>query len=273
MVENRSQLPSFKNPPVVEVAMAVQFEPLTGLATVHYGEYRRRIRADYPRLEEKPPLGRSYESFSGEQAPSTPEVEISELPPLRRCWFVDKHGNSLVQMDSEHFVYNWRNETGAETYPRYESVRKKFRDLWSDFLKFLEEEGLGEPRVNHWEISYVNHLDKGQGWDSLPELGNVLHISPNAPHNGFLPAPEALQVVAVYAFPEKRGRLRISLQNAVRRRDMQECMLLKLISRGHAHSSQTDVILGHFDVGREWIVRAFAEITTEQAHALWGRER
>jgi uncharacterized protein (TIGR04255 family) len=273
MIEGKNQLPSFRNPPVVEVAMAIQFGPPQKLATVHYGEYWRRIKADYPNLEEKPPLGKSYELFGVEQASAGPEIELSELPPLRRCWFIDEHGNSLVQMDPQHFIYNWRNETGTETYPRYEYVRERFERLWGDFLTFLGEEGLGELQPNHWEITYVNHLDRGEGWESLADLRNVLLISPNGLSKGFLPTPESMQLIASYGFPEKKGRLRISLQNAVRRRDNRECMLLKLIARGQVRSSQVNTILPCFDMGREWIVRAFAEVTSEKAHALWGRER
>jgi len=272
--ERVSDLPSFKNPPVTEVVLGVQFDPLEGLTTPHIGEYRRRVVEHYPHLREMLPLQRSSETFEEPRPKKEPMFSVSAggLPPLRRCWFVDANGNNMVQLDAEHYCYNWRNNTGTEVYPRYESVRAEFQRVWSDFLEFVSMEDIGEVKANHWEVTYVNHIDRGKAWESLDEFDRRLRIWPSSPPTRFLPPTEAVQITLVYPFPEEKGRLRISAQNAIRKVDEQECVLLKMIAKGRIDSPEVKDVLHYFDLGREWIVRAFADITTDESHALWGKE-
>ena len=52
--ETGSTLPSFRKPPVVEVAMAIAFAPLPGLQFAAFADLRHRWMADYPLTEEQP---------------------------------------------------------------------------------------------------------------------------------------------------------------------------------------------------------------------------
>lgn len=273
MTEDETKLPSFKAPPVSETVLAIQFDPIENLGAIHCADYRARIAARYPHFEEKAPLPRTSESFDQENSPPQPNVVFqSGMPPLRRCWFLDSEGNGIVQLDAEHFAHNWRNNTGNAVYPRYEYVRDEFQKLWIGFLEFLNEADLGRPKANHWEVTYVNHIDVGEGWQSLSELHNALTVWPRLPSAGALSAPEGVQATLVYSIPKEKRRLRVSMQSAIRRSDMQECILLKLIARGRVGSPEADEVLKHLDIGRKWIVQTFADLTSEEAHERWGRE-
>lgn len=72
-------LPDFNAPPVIEVVVGVQFPTIDELCTAHVGAFWQRMRAEYPGVQDMPPLPAVYES-SGKG----PEgLEVSLLP-LRR---------------------------------------------------------------------------------------------------------------------------------------------------------------------------------------------
>ncbi len=69
------ELPKYHKPPVVEVAIGVQFEPLSEMRTAHFGAFWKRVEEDYPSVEDQAPLLEA------------PQPELLETPPLRRVWF------------------------------------------------------------------------------------------------------------------------------------------------------------------------------------------
>ncbi len=264
-------IPSFKKPPVTEVVLGVQFDKLKSFNSLHYGLYRERVAINYPNYEDRPPLVSSFELF-GDKAQSFFKQHMSSIPPLRRGWFIEKEGNRLIQIDPEHFFHNWRKVTGDENYPRYPKVKEDFLALWGDYLEFLKDVASEEVKVNHWEVTYVNHIDKTEGWDNLDDLENIFAQWSSGLTEGFLSVPETLEIKQTYAFPEQRGRLHVVLQPAIRHRDNKECILLRLTARGRLDSSEPETVSKHLDMGREWIVRGFADLTTPKAHELWQRE-
>jgi len=270
MEDDSLSLPSFKNPPVTEVVLGFQFSSLEGFGTPHYGEYRKRVIDAYPYFDEKAPLPQSSESFDGLKP--SPELAMFDAPPLRRCWFQDESKNCMIQLDPGHFYYNWRNANTQEPYPRYPAVRAEFQRLWSDFLEFLNDIGINPPQINLWEVTYVNHLDKDAEWSSFSDLQDVIKITPKIEMGKFLPGPEGINSTTVYAFPEKKGRLHVTLQNAFKQADMKECILLRLVAKGMVNLEESHDTISDLDMGREWIVRAFAEITGEKGHKFWEKD-
>jgi hypothetical protein len=87
----------------------------------------------------------------------------------------------------------------------------------------------------------------------------------------FLPASEGLAFKANFPMQDRTGRLRVALNRAVRAIDGAEVLVFTLTARGKPQSSATEDILAWCDQGREWIVRGFADLTTERMHGLWRR--
>ncbi len=267
-------LPSFKKPPVSEVALAVQFNEIREFKTYHYGLFRERVIGKFPLFEEQPPLQHWDEKEI--LSPGITQVGFvnSPLPPLRRCWYVEKDKNRLIQLDPEHFVYNWRKVTGQEIYPRYKnSIRPGFIEQWENALGFFREQGFGNIVCNHWEITYVNYIDKGQGWDRLEDLNRIFKFWMGMGDRDFVPNFETININSSWLFPGQNGRLRMILQPAVRQADQKETILIRLVARGWLGQGNTEDLLRGFDKGREWIVRAFFDLTTPEAHKIWEIEQ
>jgi len=266
-------LPDFENPPVAEVVLGTQFDLDHPLSTPHVGMYFQRIRSDFPEVEEHPPLPPQRETFNEEaregREPRVPLV--FGLPPLRRCWFKDRSQNRLIQLQGDRFLHNWRKMTDQEEYPRYEAIKDEFFKRWDEFVGFLQESGLGQPRVIQCEITYVNHLVRGECWETVKDALSLFKMLRAGEHS-FLPEAEVVFTHTQFLMGEKAGRLHIDLKPAIRSRDSKELFQLTLTARGAPSDETPNALESWFALGREWIVRGFVDITTDNAHRIWGRK-
>jgi hypothetical protein len=76
-----------------------------------------------------------------------------------------------------------------------------------------------------------------------------------------------------FPMPAAKDRLHVQLRRAVRQPDAVELLQLTLTARGTPKSESDKDILAWFDLGREWVVRSFTDVTTEKMHERWGRTR
>jgi uncharacterized protein (TIGR04255 family) len=267
-----ADLPDFENPPVVEVVLSVQFEPLSGMRAAHFGLFWDQIRGRYPRTEERLALDPVVERFPeparrrlGLQFP------ILEIPPLPRFWFLHETENELLQVQTDRFIKNWRKTGEGDAYPRYENVKEWFQQDFKEFQEFASREKLGTIGVNQCEVTYVNHIVPGEVWASHEDLDKVFTLwkQPSAPFPG-----KAEDAVFHARFPIRDGsghpvgRLHADVQAALHSADNKPMFVLNLTARGLLGRSTE-----FFDLGREWIVRSFAEMTTTEMHHVWKRKR
>jgi uncharacterized protein (TIGR04255 family) len=265
-------LRDFSSPPVVETVLGVQFAPLS-FAIPHFGLYWSRIQSEFPQYRVLPPLGHVREQF-GAPSGGTIWKGIELVQELDiRCWFLDKPGNQIIQIQRDRFIYNWQKISGSEVYPRYENVRVRFEAEWRQFRDFLEESGFGKPEVNQCEVTYVNHLEYGKGWKSFGELNKVISCWSGKHSGTFLPEPEKVSMTVNYLLPDNQGRMYVSLEPVLRTRDAKEVLQLNLTVRGAPSSSAEADVLQWLDIGRQWIVEGFTDFTTDAMHKLWGRSK
>lgn len=265
-----SGLPDFVQPPVDETALSLQFPPIEGFSVPHFGLYWNRVRQDFEHFEIQQPITNLVETFGPAIKRRRPGIEMLDLPEIR-CWFIEKSGNRLVQVQRDRFVHNWRKVAGDETYPRYPYIRESTLKEWIRFGEFLRDEGLSEPQVNQCEVTYVNNIEYGKGWNGYAELDKVIGALAPKQDGRFLASPERLNMQFVYRLPDDAGRLYISFVPVIRGRDGTEVLQMTLTVRGAPKSSGTEDIFSWLDLGREWVVKGFADFTTQNMHAVWGK--
>jgi len=271
MTKKKGRFPEYDEPPVTEVVIGVQFNALAAFTAVHPGLYWQRVRDKYPKCSVQPPLGQTLEFFGGEKPP-TIKPQLSQIPPVPRCWFLDDSESRLVQIQPERFLHNWKKVTGEEDYPRYKNICKDFASLWRDFLEFVKTEGLGQVEPNQWEVTYVNYIFQNSGWASMNDLPNLFPSWSGKSSEGYLPVPENITFNLAYSFPEKLGRLHISLQPSLKMPAATPLLHLTLTARGPLESSDIETLLKSLDLGHEWIVCGFTDFTTTKAHKIWKRK-
>jgi len=174
---------------------------------------------------------------------------------LVRCWFLNEAKAELIQVQNDRLTHNWRKVLGTEPYPHYENIRPAFERDWQRLCEFLNSQDLGMPDVRQCEVTYVNHNDRGEAWQTFADLPTVFPSWTGAASENFLPTPESVLFNVSYLMPEKRGRLRIAVVHAFRQVDARETLQLTLTARGKPSSSAVSDLLEWLDLGRYWIVR------------------
>lgn len=264
--------PDYERPPVVETYLGVQFTPLAQFSIPHFGLYWTKIRENYPGFQVQSPLRPMIEQFgAGQFVQPKLGVELVSVPDIR-CWFIDKSGTMLTQVQRGRFIHNWRKLKPEDVYVHYDRIKPSFSEQWKTFCEFLDETALGKPEVNQCEMTYVNHIELGQGWKSYGQLNKVVASWSGTSSGNFLPVPESVNISARYVLPDKKGRLHIEMQPAIRQQDAKEVLQLNLTARGKPESSNLENILEWFDLGHEWIVRGFTDFTAKEMHNFWGRK-
>lgn len=264
-----TMLPHYAQPPVIEVVCGVQFEAPAGFGSVHFGRFHERIRREYPDVEELAPLAEAFEGPLGVQA----QGQIAfDLPPLRRLFYKTGDGNFLLQVQPTRFLANWRRVRAADQYPRFSAAFDRFTRGWNDFLTMLRENGIAAPRANQYELTYINHI--GEPGDTFPaDIPKYLRFAPwGSRADGLLRQPKAGMLRVGYPLGSTAGSLHVTVNHGVRTQDQQPVMIIDMTARGPAAPDWSDM-KSWFDLGHEYIVRGFTEITSDDAHRLWRRNQ
>ena len=268
-----SDLPDFGKPPLAEVVLSLQFESLAGLTSAHVGLLWGRYRDRLPQIEEHPPLPPASESFD---PPSPPRVEVAfgDKAPVPRVWFVNEEKTELLQVQQDRFIHNWRKVGHGAAYPRYEWIRDRFREDVSAFEEFIKTERLGELSVNQCEVTYVNHIERAGEWEQHGEIEKLLKNWAPLPAPAFLPAPEDAVLRWRYHIPGVNGpvgRLHVVAQPSWNIADGRPVWVINLMARGTPIGAGIEGAFDFFNLGREWVVRGFADLTTDSMQRRWER--
>jgi uncharacterized protein (TIGR04255 family) len=270
-----SRLPDFRKPPVVEVALSVQFEPLASFRVAHFGLLWKDFQARFPKTEEHPALSPVTEKFGVRSIPGPMlNVGVGFGAPQLRCWFLNEKGTELLQVQRDRFIYNWRKAADDSEYPRYKTLRAKFAEEIRTFAGFLERERIGELRSNQCELTYVNHIIAGNGWESHADLEKIVTVW--RPHSSeeFSSRLESATFEARYLIvrdadnPIGRAYVTFTPFTAVDK----PIYAAQILARGAPLGEGIDGAFGFLDTAHEWIVRAFTAITTKHMHEIWERE-
>ena len=270
-----TSFPDYTRPPVIEVVYGIQFDHLEKLQAPLTGVFWQKIRKEYPEIEEMPPLAPVVEQYKEKLGLGQLRVQMQlrESPPLPRIFFIHKTGNWVMQLQNNKFLYNWRKVKEDDIYPRFPIVSAKFFEAWESFREFCKEEELSEPKINQLELTYINHIPFGDKWNELAEIGKIFPDLGWRDSHKFLPSPESINWTVTFLLPDNQGRLRVSLRHGVRDVDNREVLLCELTVRGSPPQVESANIRSWFALGREWIVRGFTDLTSDQAQTkVWGRK-
>lgn len=172
MTNKLQPLPACEDPPVSEVAISVQFEPLKAFNTVHGGLLWSRFRDRFPRVEQHAPLERTVER-TGVRASQQLGLSFLSGPEMTpRLWMLNQDSTELIQIQTDRFIRNWRRAgAGKNQYPRYEShLRPEFLRDFDEFQAFIESEGMGKTVFDQCEITYVNQISANSVWHGPAEI-------------------------------------------------------------------------------------------------------
>lgn len=268
-------LPEFRQPPLNEVLVGVQFSPAPGYQPIQAWEVWELYRAGFPSVEIYPPLPPIYEIFGrpgADPAHQTHQAQpfgfFANLPHPR-YWFLAANQQELIQFQPDRLLHNWR-KFGArpEEYPRFEGMIDRFAAELQALDGYFSALGAPPLRCNQAEIAYINHIpltQEGQptvagGWlrfidfsgrepdDVATSYRRILHD-----HEG---APQGRLICEMASAGDAHG---------------EKMLVLTLTARGTPSGMDIASALEFLRRGRLEIVTEFAAITTDEAHRAWER--
>lgn len=272
-----SDLPDFKAPPVSEVVLGVQYQPLQSMSACHYGLFWQDVLQRYKNCRDVPPLAASFETFGRRIVQSNEGFMMDVGVSLPRQWFLSEDGNHLCQLQNDRLLHNWRSQNGSDVYPRYETVRNEFAKDLEAFSAFSERQALGAISINQAEITYVNVIASDVTVDGSSvhnHLGQVFRFWRDDEASDCIPALESTSfrmTSVVKDLQEPLGRLYIKCDPVVHASTGLDALKVELTFRGTPNSEKISDALDFLDLGRKKIVKTFAAITTSRMHEIWGR--
>lgn len=252
--------------------MGVQFDPIKGLTNAHLGAYWSQLRKEWPKVQDVPRLESQFEVFGQEQTWSLLGAKFSLSQDLStRLQIRNEPEDRMIQVQNSRFHYNWLDKKSE--YPRYDSkIKPEFVTQWDRFLRFLASSNFAIPKLNQWEVTYVNHIPKGSVWNHPSDWVEVfpgLIGKPSAERIGNF---ESVGGQWHFEIPSEQGRLHVQI---IHGRPVSpgavEVVRLDLTARGPITGDpMPEGLIAGLDLGRTTIVRMFVALTSKRAQEFWG---
>jgi uncharacterized protein (TIGR04255 family) len=267
-----SPLPGPGEPPVIETALGVQFAPIRGLTSAHYGWFwKGYLDETWTKAEDAAILPNQFEKFGEEVKwviPSLPRL-IPTPPAPTRIMLINELDDRIIQVQNNKFFYNWRRRLAP--YSSFDDNYPEFRRWLGIFEGFIRDAGLEVTPHNQWELTYFNHIPKGSLWTSPSDWRDILpglygQLRSRVP---VVPDPSGEWR---FEIPPKRGRLYVEVQHAKTKEDV-EILNLQLTARGPIVAGEDgwDLAAG-MNIGHDAIVQTFRGISSPDSLAYWGLE-
>jgi len=269
MTDRPPHLADYREPPVDEVVIAVQFPPISDLTEDLLREFWKTIRDEYPIAEHQPRLEGPIEA-SGPQQPFTLQLAgTGGIQPQGRLWMISDTDDFLVQAQNTRFIQNWRRRHAP--YSHFEEVHDRFWNNFNRFQSFLEDQRIAVPVAQQVEVAYINWIPQVAMVDFLlPAAETVITI------DGTKQTPEEQNWNAKYLLRDAEGiivRLYVQCLPAIRPQSPEtRGTQLGLIYRAAREDGLTGTEIADFIAsGRVTIVETFTQITTPTMQQRWGR--
>lgn len=258
-IENQNDLPTLGKPPVVEVVMGVQFETLENFSIPHVGLLWDNLdREKYPTCEEVAPI-------------ITPDdhLVVFDKPIMPRIWFIEKNDNAVVQFQRNRFLYNWRTSDSKSEYPRYKYVKEEFYNSVEKLEKCLLDLKIETINPQRLELTYINviPIDNIGG---VHKIGSILKDISWGDDYKELQKPQKIEINWQFLLKEINSLLDVRIKNVTLPITSKEVLRMELTVRGQAQYRNMKECSPWFDTARRAIVKGFIDITTSNAHNMWG---
>ncbi len=254
------KLPSFRNPPVVEVVFGIRFATSLPMQTRHLGQLWQALGSDYPETEDAFPL------IDAEEVPA----KMSPIPALLRrirAYSGDRH--FLLQIQDTRLYVNWIKADAPVVYPRFEAVQSRFEAAWSGLVRFAESQDLGRVTPGRFELTYVNRIGAGGRVADIAE-GYLKTLRFSDLEGEQFARPRGLNATWKFDMPNDAGEGSVMAVDGAAPGGP-EGLVLTFACAG-APSEVWDRAKW-FAAAHTWIVRGFTELTTPKGHGEWGREQ
>ena len=259
--------PSFDRPPLVEVALGVEFSPVPGFGAVPLARFADRLHDRYPVVQEYPPLPRNPPIGVDDQIGGGLVVNVGA--PSIRLWLLSREQDQLLQVQRDRLIVNWRVGTSSSSYPRYrDALRPAFAREYQGLLSFLTDVGLPTSGLVGVEVTYVNVVAGSS--DESSDIGAILRSQ--RPSEGRFGAPRTTRLQQQWEWTGHEGAASVLTMDAAQPATRESTIAMNLTARSALSTNAgIDDVLRSLDLCHDEVVSAFVELTEPDRHLEWGR--
>jgi len=251
----------FENPPITELVVSLFHLPMPELKAQHIGIYWDRIRKKYPLCQQQSVVINPSDPQPFMEAPG-------DIFPLPRFWFFSNDHPTLVQVQRNAFMLNWRRLPSAQPgeYPHYETVIKDFWQELEDYKVFIQEYiGRKLDPIQRCELTYVNLI--------TPDMGLLKNVLPPAASFHDIQTDDR-QLVGLNATATYQLNPSLLIDLAVRRGrradTMEPAVGLELKAHGVPSDLSLDAARPWFDAAHDATYKMFLDATDKQVQeTIW----
>lgn len=268
MNKRPDHLPDFEEPPLVEVAVGLQFNAPPGYTSLYAGDVFKLFKDRFPKPVEQFPMPPSFELF-GNSHPQAFQFNLQPQIGVNRYWFLSNDESELIQFQNDRFVRNWRKK-GVSPYPRFETIAENFFEDIRKVEDLFQQSGLGRILVNQCELNYINVIpliSSGENLELTEIIGGFNGLS-----NGFSDFSATLKKVIKNEREIPIGRVTVELTTG-NDEHRQPSLFMQITARGAPPSSDLDGAKIFLNAARQNIVETFSALTTAKAHKIWRRKQ
>lgn len=168
-------LPSYDQPPLIEVAIGVGFKTKSVINAGHLGVFWSRVRDKFPSMQSLQPITVRTEDAKAKWTPPSIQFAFSNKPDCRLQMTSEDDDAWMWQVQSDRLVVNWRKRPDSD-YPRYSVTLQKFKEAWLEWSGCLDELAISDLSPTSWELTYVNEIPSGEDelWRSPSQWPDIL---------------------------------------------------------------------------------------------------
>ena len=197
---------------LIEIRCGVQFDELHKLNTGHIGPIWELYKSEgYTEFQERIPLRGILEHLHDDEVVSPIGLDTDFKMPFPRLWFLHRTSGILIQIQRNHFVFNWIAVTPETPYPGLDFMANNFEKYLRRFEDFMKT--LGEPiKRRQYELGYLNHIPRGDSWENLEDLGVILSLITKNGEEHFLNKVKRVNWLTSFQFSAD-ARLDVTISN------------------------------------------------------------
>lgn len=262
----------FARPPVDEVVLSVLFQRLDRLLAPHLGEIWQEFRKDgFVDIEEQPTVNPVVEEFPSQI--HEPQLRFHRVPDLARMWFIYEDRHQILQVQRDRFTFNWCKTALNQQYPGFSSICDTFEGFYNRFCQIVKDMEIGEVTPLQYELTYIDQLKQGNGWDKLDEIGRIYNMFIDSEQsNSFWNGVESVNFRTSFPIEDLQGRLHLAITNRVKMPEQWHTLQTDFTVRGFPESTEFPMETW-FKSARDRIREKFVEIFAEDIQTrVWGRK-
>ena len=251
----------YENPPIDEIICGIRFGSLEQLRSGHLGILWQKFRGNFPNIEDRNLVG----------PVSRKDFENPNKIPLPRVWFIHENENELIQVQDNRFLHNWRKRRLDDEYPGYDRIVENFEKYLSCFREFLVEENLGALVTKEYELSYIDLIPRGYGWENFGDLEKVFPSLLSSTGQSILSTSiRNINWQTILDLPNNYGQLRIAIRSAARTSNDHPLLHIEFNAHGNR---QDESMRAWFDTAHNAITELFSNLVSKEIQEKFWRRK